>query len=155
MQEKKNITPVIFSEHLALLLKQRQLTQKQFAEVIEVSQPTVVKWLKGTIPKGDALNRAAEYFGLHPDYLLNPGRYRDPFEKAKEAAASFQGTEGEKQLEFERVLKEQTALLTERQHGWEASEKAASTESEWKRRALDAEKQLKKLRAILEGGKKN
>lgn len=153
--QQKVISPVNFAEHLALLLKERGLNQLQFAAAVQVSQATVVKWLKGSVPKADALNRAANFFGIHPDYLFNPSRYSDPFKIAKEAAAKISGSDEEKQMEFERVVKIETAKLKARQQsigeGMQASERITQgyDDIDWKKRALVAERKLERIRVML------
>lgn len=146
--QQQNITPVNFASHLAALLQQHGLTQKQFANEVNVSQATVVKWLKGSQPLGDALNRAAAYFQIHPDYLLNPARYTSPLALAKAASEALDGTPEEKQAKFEEVVKAETAKLKEIQSGGAAD--SGITDAQWKRRALAAERKLEKLRSILE-----
>ena len=51
-------------------MAERELTQEQIAEGTGVSQGAVSGWLKGSIPKGDVLHRAAQFFGVSMEVLL-------------------------------------------------------------------------------------
>jgi len=46
------------------------ITQDQIAAAVGVSQPTVGRWLKGTMPGGFELVKLAEFLGVHPRVLL-------------------------------------------------------------------------------------
>lgn len=153
MQSKKD-TPVNFSEHLAALLREHGLTQKDFAAAISVSPATVVKWMKGTVPMADALQRAADYFSMHPAHLLHPDRMTGALRDAAAAAKAHKGTPEEKQRIFQEHARRNTQLASAESRGAEAalsamSEAQASYESVWKHRALSAEKKLKELKASL------
>lgn len=55
----------------------RQISQKDFAKTIGVSQQTVASWEIGrTEPSNDALRKLSEIFGVSTDYLL--GNERSP-----------------------------------------------------------------------------
>lgn len=147
----ENCTPVNFSEHLALLLRQRGLTQKRLAQEVSVSEPTVVKWLKGSTPFADALNRLASFFGLHPDFLLSPAPYKLVFEEAAREAELI-ADPVERSRVYNELVRQKTRSLMERQKGYQATdtlmrEDAAAYGSEdWKARALRAEASLEELR---------
>lgn len=126
------MTLVNFSQHLEALIRQRGITQKQLAADMDVSQATVFKWLNGTMPGGEKLNRLAAYFGLNPDYLLNPAKYDAPIIIARRVADDTPGTKEEKQAAFEHALYELTDRLSE--------------EVDWQARAIEAERQVQLLK---------
>jgi transcriptional regulator with XRE-family HTH domain len=110
MQANK-FTPVNFSEHLSALLKDRGITQKQFAQELEVSPATVHKWLHGTMPLGGALTRLSMYFGLSGDYLLYPQKHKASL---KEYAAEMNAAATpEAERRAEQSLETKTALQKE------------------------------------------
>lgn len=60
-----------FSENLQLLLEEKNLTQKMFANEIAVSQSTVSDWLSGNKEPGmNRLIAVADYFGVEIDVLV-------------------------------------------------------------------------------------
>jgi transcriptional regulator with XRE-family HTH domain len=59
----------IFSERLSGLMGD-QITQDQIAEAVGVSQPTVGRWLKGTMPGGVEMVKLADFLRVHPRVLL-------------------------------------------------------------------------------------
>ena len=152
MQDKK-CTPVNFAEHLDALIKQRGITQKKLASDIGASEASVVKWLKGSMPLGENLNKLASYFSLHPDFLLNPKRYRDIISEADKEAEAMPGTEQQKNAAFNRRLMVESDKLKIRQEGFEAAmslqEPMPTYGENWRTRCLAAETQLARLKALL------
>ena len=120
MQDER-CTPVNFAEHLASLIKARGITQKKLAADIGSSEASVVKWLKGSMPLGENLNKLASYFSLHPDFLLNPKRYRDYISQVDKEAEAMPGTPQQKNAHFNRRLMEEVDKLKVRQEGFEAA----------------------------------
>ena len=58
-------------ERLKSLRKSRQVSQKDFAKALRVSQQTVASWEVGrTEPSNLALKDIADYFNVTTDYLL-------------------------------------------------------------------------------------
>ena len=58
-------------ERLKSLRNARKLSQKDFAQALEVSQQTVASWERGrTEPSNMALKGIADYFDVTTDYLL-------------------------------------------------------------------------------------
>ena len=47
-----------------------KITQDDIAEIAGVTQTTVGRWLKGTVPKGDDLVKIANHFGRSIDWLM-------------------------------------------------------------------------------------
>ena len=63
-----------FSERLQKLLDSHNLTQKQFAEILEIRQPTISDWkTKRNLPQADVAIKIAQYFNVSLDYLLAGG----------------------------------------------------------------------------------
>ena len=60
-----------FKEILKEFLENKNLTQVEFAKMIEVKQSQVSEWLKGKAKPGyDILKRIALAFGISADYFL-------------------------------------------------------------------------------------
>ncbi len=157
--QQQTFTPVNFSTHLASLIKARGITQKKLAADIGASEASVVKWLKGSMPLGENLNRLAEYFSLHPDYLLNPSRYRDYISEVDKEAEAITGTPQQKDAYFNRRLIEEADKLKVRQEGFEAAmslqEQMPVYGEDWRTRCLAAEDQLASLKTLLLTTSKN
>ncbi|MCI2773599.1 helix-turn-helix domain-containing protein [Staphylococcus petrasii] len=61
---------IIFSENLQRLMKNKNIDQKELAETIGVSQPTISNWVKEIkYPKVKTLKRLADYFNI-PQFEL-------------------------------------------------------------------------------------
>lgn len=61
----------MFPERLKALRKEAKLTQKQMAEALSIKQPTYAQWENGrTKPKGETLEKFADFFNVSTDYLL-------------------------------------------------------------------------------------
>ena len=61
----------MFPERLKALRKKAKLTQKQIAEALNIKQPTYAQWENGrTKPKGETLEKFADFFNVSTDYLL-------------------------------------------------------------------------------------
>ncbi len=152
MQEQI-FTPVNFAQHLAALIRQRGITQKELAAGVGSSEATIVKWLKGSVPLGPNLNRLADYFGIHPDYLLNPKRYTQLITDAAAEAEAIPDVKRRARAFNEKVLQE-TKRLYDRQEGFDAAmtlrEHAAAYGTDWQGRAISAERQLAELKTLLQ-----
>lgn len=59
-----------FADRVAQIRASSGLDQTQFGEIFGVGQSSVVRWEQGSIPKGDRLNRIADYAGITVDELL-------------------------------------------------------------------------------------
>jgi transcriptional regulator with XRE-family HTH domain len=59
-----------FSETLARLMKERNLTQAQLADATGISQAAISRYLKGRTPKTSELVKLAKQFGVAGDYLM-------------------------------------------------------------------------------------
>ena len=152
MQTEK-CTPVNFATHLDSLIKARGITQKKLAADIGASEASVVKWLKGSMPLGENLNKLASYFSLHPDYLLNPSRYRNYIAAADRETEAMLGTPEQKTAHFNRRLMEESGKLKVRQEGFEDAmslqEEMPVYGENWRTRCLAAEGQLAALKTLL------
>lgn len=61
----------IFQKRFRELLEERRLSQKEIAEICNVSTSTVSTWFKGiNIPRMDKIERLANYFGLPKSYFI-------------------------------------------------------------------------------------
>lgn len=79
MQEDLN---VVFGRILADLRKNKGLTQRQFAQVLNVSESTLAHYEQGgTLPNIYMLATLADYFEVPVDYLL--GRCQNKIEYTK------------------------------------------------------------------------
>ena len=55
------------------LMQQLELTQKQFAEKLQVTQPAVSKYMQGRIPPAAVLLRLAQLSGASIEWILTGG----------------------------------------------------------------------------------
>jgi len=62
--QDKNTTKVVFSKRLASLMTASGVTQVELAQRIGVTQTTVWKWRKGSVPDGISTVKIAEFFGV-------------------------------------------------------------------------------------------
>ena len=63
----------IIAKNITDLRKSRDLTQQDFAKIINYSDKTVSKWELGyAIPNVETLKQIADYFGVTVDYFLVP-----------------------------------------------------------------------------------
>ncbi len=70
-----------FSARLALLRKERRITQSAMAKELALSRQTVSNWEKGEIePSVGVLTRIAAFFGVSTDYLLGYETYTTHYE---------------------------------------------------------------------------
>ncbi|WP_367783333.1 helix-turn-helix transcriptional regulator [Streptococcus pluranimalium] len=61
----------MFRERLKKLRLEAGLTQKEIAEKFGIKQPTYAQWESGrTKPKGETLEKFANFFNVSTDYLL-------------------------------------------------------------------------------------
>lgn len=63
-------------------------TQQQLADAICVSQPTVQRWLKGTVPDGNHLAAMADFFGVSMDALWGRAPLNLPETTAEKPSAT-------------------------------------------------------------------
>lgn len=62
---------MIFGERLKLLRNERNLTQEDIAEILNVGRPTIAGYeTKGKEPNYDTLKKLADFFNVSIDYLL-------------------------------------------------------------------------------------
>ena len=149
MQEEK-LTFGNFAEHLASLLNARGVTAKAVAEVCGVSQAALSRYIAGQrMPRYAEALKLADYFGIHPDYLLNPARYSQGIKSAAREADEMKGTPDQKAAYFNKRVKEQTGELSARQEAWDDAMRLQDGE-DWQTRALTAERKIAKLKKILQ-----
>lgn len=73
MGNKKVNKSSVFPKRLKTLMEQKRLTQQKVAEMTGVSQPTVGKWLKGTLPNGVNFSNLASANGVSVDWFFAGG----------------------------------------------------------------------------------
>lgn len=62
--ENKNLFQIVKT-----LCREKGITQKELAKIIDVSQNTIKNW-ENNLPNSDTLLKIADYFGVTTDYLL-------------------------------------------------------------------------------------
>lgn len=66
----------IFSERLALLMKQRKISQKELAQKAGVTESAMSYYVKGVrTPRSNVLIRIAKALNITTDYLLGTSEY--------------------------------------------------------------------------------
>lgn len=86
----------MFTERLKSLRKEAGLTQKDVAEHLGIKQPTYAQWENGrTKPKGETLEKFANFFNVSTDYLLGNSDYKttidQDIEEAIQRSVAYQG----------------------------------------------------------------
>ena len=66
-----------FFDRISALCKERGTSPSAVAREIGLNNSSATYWKRGSIPKGDTLQKLAIYFGVTTDYLL--GNVSDPF----------------------------------------------------------------------------
>ena len=61
---------VSFIERLNLLCKEKGISISKMIKDLSLAHGNVTNWNKGAVPKGETLNKIADYFGVSTDYLL-------------------------------------------------------------------------------------
>lgn len=51
-------------------MSKMKITQKELANLSEVSQPSLCRYLKGQMPRQDVINNVAEALGVSSEHLL-------------------------------------------------------------------------------------
>jgi transcriptional regulator with XRE-family HTH domain len=75
-----------FSDRLKKLRKEKNLYQKELAEHLGVSRPTITQYESGTRkPDNETLGKIADYFNVSIDYLLGRTNERSSADKIKKA----------------------------------------------------------------------
>lgn len=60
-----------FYDIFSKLCKEREISPSAVARSIGLTTATPTYWKRGSIPKGDTLQKLADYFGVSVDYLLD------------------------------------------------------------------------------------
>jgi transcriptional regulator with XRE-family HTH domain len=96
------------------LCKLQNTTPNAVCAVLGYSTATATHWKNGTIPKGDALLKIADYFNVSVDYLLGKSDLKTPDEELSQEQFALWGevkdlTEEEKKkvLDFIKFTKSQ------------------------------------------------
>lgn len=75
-----------FSDRLKLLRKERKITQKELAEIINLSSGAIAMYETGNrTPDKEVLSAIADFFDVSLDYLLGRTDERSPADKIKAA----------------------------------------------------------------------
>ena len=81
------------------LREAKGIPQKALAVDLNVSQPTVSAWEKGTkIPSAKSTEKLSSYFGVSMDYLLGRDTETPPSVAVQDWIAAFEITDSEKNL---------------------------------------------------------
>lgn len=107
----------MFSERLRELRNEKEISQKELAAELFVSQQTVAKWeTDRSTPNPEMISKIAQYFEVSSDYLLGISNLKSAAVKNSEAAdenkkMSVLNKKDERQIEkiLERAKKELTS----------------------------------------------
>ena len=96
----------MFYDVFAELCEKRGIKPSKAAEECGINKSNVSNWKNnGYVPRGDALNKIASYFGVTTDYLLGNEQKEKPFGKAEGREVTFD--------DFTYALHDETEELTE------------------------------------------
>lgn len=127
----------MFYEIFVELCRRKGVSPSFVVQEIGLSKPNAVYWKRGSIPKGDTLQKLADYFGVSVDYLLG---------KEKVRQINFDITPDPEWMELETKLKNGTITQEEFQRYKEllslSYEKAHKAREEIKSRLLRMIEQL-------------
>jgi transcriptional regulator with XRE-family HTH domain len=74
----------IFIKRLQELLDEKDMTQRELAEKIGVTEVTISRYINGERkPRIDIIGKIAEVFGVSIDYLLEYSNIRNPYNNVK------------------------------------------------------------------------
>jgi len=74
----------IFIKRLQELLDEKDMTQRELAERIGVTEVTISRYINGERkPRIDIIGKIAEVFGVSIDYLLGYSNIRNPYNNVK------------------------------------------------------------------------
>ena len=59
-----------FIDNVKTLCKERGISVSKMIKDLSLAHGNVTNWNKGTVPKGETLDKIADYFGVSTDYLL-------------------------------------------------------------------------------------
>ncbi len=90
-----------FNEKLRLLIDEENITQKQFANDLNIAPSTIGGYVQGVSePDFDTLKRIAKYFNVSTDYLLNTPEVNTNSTTESELLRVFRSMTNEQQLLF-------------------------------------------------------
>lgn len=106
----------MFTERLKILRKEAGLTQKDVAEHLGIKQPTYAQWENGrTKPKGETLEKFANFFNVSTDYLLGNTDIKNTLtideEKLNQAIEQSLGYSGKPATETEKENIKEAILI--------------------------------------------
>lgn len=81
-----------FIKKLSILLEEKNITQRELAEKINVTEVTISRYLSGErSPRIEIVSKIAEFFGVSIDYLLGKGEMTNINTKDEWLMAFYQG----------------------------------------------------------------
>lgn len=115
----------MFKDNLKLLRKKKELTQKQVAEELGMTQQNYQKWESGkSSPSGETLEKLSEYFGVSIDFLLRGETSEEdvPLTRHQARTLRLYGLRQETELTIEEVA-QKIGVDPELYRAWENGEK--------------------------------
>jgi len=94
------------SDKIAILRKEKGLSQEALAEKLGVSRQSVSKWESGAaLPDTDKIIAMSELFGVSTDYILKADEYETPAEDVSESAEEITPpSDGKKKKPVKKII---------------------------------------------------
>lgn len=138
MSEVIKLSSIEFNDRILFLMEIHSLTRNMFADRINVSQPTVSRWLNhNVVPRGDLFNRISKEFKI-PVHVLR-ARSIENVSELKAYAAKYG---------FELVYTGPKEIPAK------PAKTLNNSEIDYKKLWEEAKKEVQMLRRIIERGKK-
>ncbi|MDN5277313.1 MAG: hypothetical protein PWR01_1278 [Clostridiales bacterium] len=110
----------IFIKRLQELLDEKDMTQRELAERIGVTEVTISRYINGERkPRIDIIGKIAEVFGVSIDYLLGYSNIRNPYNNVKSNDQQSENDEDDELMseedlyiieQFKKFLKQQRRM---------------------------------------------
>ncbi|MCM8900524.1 helix-turn-helix transcriptional regulator [Caldicoprobacter algeriensis] len=110
----------IFIKRLQELLDEKDMTQRELAERIGVTEVTISRYINGERkPRIDIIGKIAEVFGVSIDYLLGYSNIRNPYNNVKSNDHQSENDEDDERMseedlyvieQFKKFLKQQRRM---------------------------------------------
>lgn len=110
----------IFIKRLQELLDEKDMTQRELAERIGVTEVTISRYINGERkPRIDIIGKIAEVFGVSIDYLLGYSNIRNPYNNVKSDDQQSENDEDDELMseedlyvieQFKKFLKQQRRM---------------------------------------------
>lgn len=73
--DENEVIAVTFGDKILLLLKKKQMTQKELAEMVNTTEASISRYINNArLPKGDIVVKIAHALGTTSDFLLSDDR---------------------------------------------------------------------------------